>query len=98
MAVGARHRFSLEVAFRVQKATAKFLNDAFYAILCCQIKKLPWSVPGKQVNTTQVEKRKHPLQVAEFSPRLCPLSQKDIATAFLVLTLNAQATGCLRPK
>jgi hypothetical protein len=29
MAIGARHRFSLEVAFRVQKATSKLLNDGF---------------------------------------------------------------------
>jgi Sugar-specific transcriptional regulator TrmB len=46
MTVCARHRFSLEVAFWLQKATAKLLNDAFYAILCCEIKKLPWSDPG----------------------------------------------------
>jgi hypothetical protein len=37
--------FSLEVDFRLQKATAKLLNDAFYAILYCQIKKLSWSDP-----------------------------------------------------
>ena len=46
MTVCARHRFSLEVAFRLQKVAAKLLNDAFYAILCCQIKKLPWSDPA----------------------------------------------------
>jgi hypothetical protein len=34
MAVGARHRFLLEVAFRLQKVTAKLLNDAFYAMFC----------------------------------------------------------------
>jgi len=33
VAVGARHRFSLEVIFQLQKVTAKLLNDAFYAIL-----------------------------------------------------------------
>jgi len=31
--VGARHRVSLEIAFRRQKAAAKLLNDAFYAYL-----------------------------------------------------------------
>ena len=46
IAIGARHRLPLEVAFRLQKVTAKLLNDAFYAILCCQIKKLSWSDPG----------------------------------------------------
>ena len=45
MAVGAWHRFPLEVTFRLQKAAAKLLNDAFYAILCCEIKKLSWSDP-----------------------------------------------------
>jgi hypothetical protein len=45
MTVCARHRFSLEVAFRLQKAAAKLLNNAFYAILYCQIKKLPWPTP-----------------------------------------------------
>jgi hypothetical protein len=35
--------FFLEVAFHLQKATSKLLNNAFYATLCCQIKKLPWS-------------------------------------------------------
>jgi hypothetical protein len=35
MAIGARHRLSLEVAFRLQKATSKLLNDAFYAIIYC---------------------------------------------------------------
>jgi hypothetical protein len=29
MAVGSRHRFPLEVTFRLQKAAAKLLNDAF---------------------------------------------------------------------
>jgi hypothetical protein len=38
--------FFLEVAFSVQKATSKLLNNAFYATLCCQIKKLPWSDPA----------------------------------------------------
>jgi hypothetical protein len=47
MAVGARHRFPLEVAFRREKAAAKLLNDAFYAISGCQTKKLPWSDPGR---------------------------------------------------
>ena len=28
-----------------QKATSKLLNNAFYATLYCQIKKLPWSDP-----------------------------------------------------
>ena len=37
--------FFLEIAFSVQKATSKLLNNAFYATLCCQIKKLPWSDP-----------------------------------------------------
>ncbi len=37
--------FFLEVAFSVQKAASKLLNNAFYANLCCQIKKLPWSDP-----------------------------------------------------
>ena len=49
MMVGARHRFSLEVAFRLQKATAMLLNDAFYDTLGCQIKKLPWSDPEPMV-------------------------------------------------
>jgi hypothetical protein len=44
--IGARHHFSLEVAFRPQKATAKLSNDAFYDIFCCQIKKLPWFDPA----------------------------------------------------
>jgi hypothetical protein len=35
MTVCPRHRFSLELAFRLQKATAKLSNDAFYAIICC---------------------------------------------------------------
>jgi hypothetical protein len=35
--------FSLEIAFRVQKATAKFLNNSFYATLFRRIKNLPWS-------------------------------------------------------
>ena len=39
-------RFSLEDAFSAQKATSKRLNDAFYAMFYCQIKKLPWSDPG----------------------------------------------------
>jgi hypothetical protein len=43
VAVGARHRVSLEIVFWLQKGTAKLLNDASYAILYCQIKKLPWS-------------------------------------------------------
>jgi hypothetical protein len=34
-----------EFAFRLQKAIAKLLNDAFYAILCREIKKLAWSDP-----------------------------------------------------
>jgi hypothetical protein len=46
--VGARHRFYLEVAFRLQKANAKLLNDALYAILCCQLKKFRWSDPGPE--------------------------------------------------
>jgi hypothetical protein len=29
-----------------QKAISKILNNAFYATLCCQIKKLPWSDPA----------------------------------------------------
>jgi hypothetical protein len=35
MTVGARHRFSLEVAFRPEKVSSKRLNDAFYANLGC---------------------------------------------------------------
>jgi len=42
--------FFLEVAFSVQKATSKLLNNAFYATLCCQIKKLPWSDPGPAIS------------------------------------------------
>ena len=45
MATGARHRFSLEITFRVQKATAKLLNDAFYGIFYYQIKNLLGSDP-----------------------------------------------------
>ena len=37
--------FFLEVAFRLEKPTAKLLNDAFYAIFYCQIKMLSWSDP-----------------------------------------------------
>jgi hypothetical protein len=37
----------LEVAFSVQKVTSKLLNNAFYATLCCQIKKLLWSDPAR---------------------------------------------------
>lgn len=36
----------LVIAFSVQQATPKLVNNAFYAILCCQIKKLPWSDPA----------------------------------------------------
>jgi hypothetical protein len=45
MTVGARHRFSLEVTFRLQKASSKLLNDAFYDTLQRQINNLPWSDP-----------------------------------------------------
>ena len=44
--VRARHRSFLEIAFRRQKATSKSLDDAFYAILYCQIKKLTRSDPN----------------------------------------------------
>jgi len=37
--------FFLEVAFRLEKSTAKPLNDAFYAMFYCQIKMLSWSDP-----------------------------------------------------
>jgi hypothetical protein len=37
--------FFLEVAFRLEKSTAKLLNDAFYATFYCQIKMLSWSDP-----------------------------------------------------
>jgi len=47
VAISARHRLFLEVAFSVQKAISKLLNNAFYATLCCQIKKLPWSDPER---------------------------------------------------
>ena len=33
--------FFLELAFSVQKATSKLLNNAFYATLRCHIRKLP---------------------------------------------------------
>ena len=46
VAVGAWHCVFLEVAFSVQKATSKLLNNAFYAILAFQIKRLPWSDPA----------------------------------------------------
>jgi hypothetical protein len=42
----AASSFSLEAAFRLQKATSKLSNDAFYFMFFCQIKKLPWSDPG----------------------------------------------------
>jgi hypothetical protein len=32
------------------EVTAKLLNDAFYAMFCSQIKKLPWSDPGSYAN------------------------------------------------
>jgi len=41
----ARGVVFLEVAFRLEKPTAKLLNDAFYAIFYCQIKMLSWSDP-----------------------------------------------------
>ena len=47
MAVCSGHRFSLEDAFKPKNWASKRLNDAFYAILRCQIKKLPQSDPGK---------------------------------------------------
>jgi hypothetical protein len=37
--------FFLEVAFRLEKPTAKLLNDAFYALFYCQLKMLSWSDP-----------------------------------------------------
>ena len=46
VAVGARHRSSLEDAFRPQKVTSKLLTDAFYATFSCQIKNFPWSDPA----------------------------------------------------
>ena len=56
--------FFLEVAFSVQKATSKLLNNAFYATLCCQIKKLPWSDPafdgGSANQSTRSNDRRRP--------------------------------------
>ena len=43
----ARGIVSLEIAFRHRKASAKPLDDALYPILRWQIKKLPWSDPGR---------------------------------------------------
>jgi hypothetical protein len=37
MAVGARHRLSLEIAFRPKKASSKRLDDSLYAMLWCEI-------------------------------------------------------------
>ena len=45
--------FLLEVAFSVQKASSRLLNNAFYAALCCQIRMLPWR-PG---NSNQIRSR-----------------------------------------
>jgi hypothetical protein len=42
---GARHRCSLEAAFRPEKANPKLSNDAFYAMLCCYINPLQRSDP-----------------------------------------------------
>ena len=43
--------------FLSQKATSKLLNNAFYATLCCQIKKLPWSDPALE---TRSRRRRSP--------------------------------------
>jgi len=45
--VGARHRFSLEIAFWLQKTTSKLSNDAFYFMFCCQIKDVALVRPGR---------------------------------------------------
>ena len=45
--MGCAASWSLEDAFRLQKPFAKLLNDALYAILRCQIKKLSWSDPAR---------------------------------------------------
>jgi hypothetical protein len=72
MTVCARHRFSLEVAFWLQKATAKLLNDAFYAISCCEIKKLPWSDPGLYALTTTTQPLWNPAQRQSEQRQLIP--------------------------
>jgi putative tryptophan/tyrosine transport system substrate-binding protein len=38
---------SLEIAFQRRKAAANHPKGSLYAILRCQIKKLPWSEPGR---------------------------------------------------
>jgi hypothetical protein len=50
--------FFLEVALSIQKATSKLLNNAFYATLCCQIKKLPWSDPTLNLRLLQTNDRR----------------------------------------
>lgn len=40
-------RYFLEIAFLLEKPTAKLLNDAFYAMFRCQIKMLAWSEPAR---------------------------------------------------
>ena len=48
MAISARHHFFLEVVFRLQKATAKLLNDAFYDTLGLLNQKVALVRPAKQ--------------------------------------------------
>jgi hypothetical protein len=45
IAVGARHRFSLEDAFGRKNSPSKRSIDGFYAILLWQNKNFPWSNP-----------------------------------------------------
>ena len=56
-AVGARHRFLPRARgrFRPKKCPSKLLNEAFYATLRCQIKKLLWSDPDAGSDWDSIE-------------------------------------------
>jgi hypothetical protein len=50
IAVGTRHRRSLEAYFPMQKGRSKPLNDAFYSMFRRQINQLSWSDPDISLN------------------------------------------------
>ena len=94
--------FFLEVAFRLEKPTAKLLNDAFYAMFYCQIKMLslyrPGALPGccfvgQRALTNQV--RWFQMQAHHKNKQNHPPLRRTFAHGLLLLTLLLAFLGTI---
>jgi hypothetical protein len=101
------HRFPLRGHFSGQKVSSKLKNDAFYAILCLQIRNLSRSDPERRssgwhlaiqrpetvgTGISKLERLEH-LERLKASPNI--LDRQHLALLVLACSLAPRVTPCL---